>query len=109
MVADLIMSNDNQAVSQHGSFVDCTGNPLSVHVTAWIAKDNMGNPQFLIATIVPLQVEPKEPNKVHVSVADTDIAKYPHRFPPNIADAEVIEDDDKSNNIIVANVAHMLK
>jgi hypothetical protein len=39
--------------------VDCKGNLLSVHVTAWNVRDKEGRIKYVMAALVPLEVVPK--------------------------------------------------
>jgi len=57
MVHNLLTTN-TEGAEDHGRLVDCKGNILAVHITAWIVRD-AGKPAYLMATIVPLQVVPK--------------------------------------------------
>jgi hypothetical protein len=40
--------------------VNCRGEVLSVHVTTWTVKED-GKPKYVVAMVVPLEVEPKHP------------------------------------------------
>jgi PAS domain S-box-containing protein len=55
-----LLSGERDSESGNNMIVNCRGEVLSVHVTTWTVKED-GKPKYVVAMVVPLEVEPKHP------------------------------------------------